>query len=818
MKRATCMFATVAVALIATRSAATTLAWFHFDEKDPGFAFSSTASGIVTNACNAATPVQSYVMVGQNATSSPLEWMPRYSTTHRGVSLYDPVSGQKMTNLASMQFVTGTKSGESGSYYGSFLKVPGTDKSAQPTDAFTVECFVCTTGGTFNTFSPIFGKRNDSITAESWAMYMTRDGKLAIRLTTSGSTSPKITGNSASGYGQGKVIHDGSWHHVAMTYDKATGNCIVYVDYAESFRTTTYKGGTGETVTYCDSTSSSDEWKNALYIGGYPNYTAGAGGRKFNGCIDELRISDVALTPAQFLRLQPTDDDELVRLRFEPHNLCETAISTNANYNDRLYLSAKFTQTGGTVALDANEKYAATLRDGIYAAAEVNGGSYSAATNGAGRSGYVTIANLSQAMTGGTAEVTNHGYTVEAFFKTRQATTGKKGEQCIFKFGGYPVISALLYHHSAAQESAGVLTCDRICFACNDGGTWRDFYSETDNATDGNWHHVAAVNDPVRKQMRFYLDGRLTASVNNVKNIIRSSDKDLYVGAKNGGGQEFDGWIDDVRVTNRALAPHEFLVTHDVATVDVENPTVAFMGFENSYATTPYPDLVGAGEGLAHSSAGTAPTFTKRERAYLLDGTNGTDKVESARCVSFSDSMAGWPYSPLFEQESFTVEFFAKLTDLQNGANVIRYAGGVSNLASTPVWALYRDTSYTDRLCLRIQLVTNGVSYASYAAKWMVSPQPADSKWHHFALTLAPKDGVNTVVELFRDYQSLGSYELSGRLDYAIGKGGRLALGASSDANKVFGSYDALRFSKRVLAPGEFMLCINEQGTTVIVR
>ena len=805
MKRVIDTFAFAATAMIAATSYADTVAWFHFDEKEPGYAFSSNDSGVATNACNAATPVMPYVTVGQNATSSPLEWMPRYSTAHRGVALYDPVSGQKTTNLASMQFVTGTKSGESGSYYGSFLKVPGTDKSAQPTDAFTVECFVCTTGGTFNTFSPIFGKRNNSLTGESWAMYMTRDGKLAVRLTTSGSTSSKITGASASGYGQGAAINDGSWHHVAMTYDKADGICRVYVDYVESFTTKTQADKTGETVTYCDSTSSSDEWKNAFYIGGYPNYTAGSGGRKFNGCIDELRISDVALTPAQFLRLQPEDDDELVRLRFEPHNLNETAISTAANYNDRLYLPAKFTQTGGTVALDANEKYAATLRDGIYASAEPNGGSYSAATNGAGKSGYVTVANLAKAMTGGTVDVTNHGYTVEAFFKTRRATTNMRSEQCILKFGGFPVVAFLIHHYSAAQAGSGVLTPDRVCFAYNDGGDWRDFYSETDNATDGNWHHVAAVNDPVRKQMRFYLDGRLTASVNNVKNLLRSSDKDLYVGANQSGAQNFDGWIDDVRVMNRALAPHEFLTTHDVDAVDADNPTVAFVNFEDSYATTPYPDLVGAGEGFAHSSAGTVPTFADRARTYLLDGTNGTDKVESAHCVSFADSMAGWPYSPLFEQESFTVEFFAKLTDLQNGANVIRYAGGVSNLASTPVWALYRDTSYTDKLCLRIQLVTNGVSYASYAAKWTVSPQPADGRWHHFALTHAPKDGVNTVVELFRDYKSLGSHELQGRLDYAIGKGGRLALGASSDANKVFGQYDALRFSKCILAPDKFM-------------
>ena len=601
-----------------------------------------------------------------------------------------------------------------------------------------------------------------------------------------------------------------------MTYDKTTGNCIVYVDYVESFRTKTYGGGTGETVTYCDSTSSSDEWKNALYIGGYPNYTAGSGGRKFNGCIDELRISDVALAPAQFLRLQPEDDDELVRIRFEPHNLCETAVSTNANYNDRLCLPAKFIQTGGTVAIDASEKYAATLRDGIYAAAEVNGGSYSAATNGAGKSGYVKIANLSQAMTGGTTEVTNHGYTVEAFFKTRHATTGKSGEQCIFKFGGYPVVGVLLYHYSAAQEGVGVLTYDRICFAYNDGGKWRDFYSETANATDGNWHHVAVVNDPARRQMRFYLDHRLTASVNNAKNVIRTADKDLFVGAKNDGGQEFDGWIDDVRVMNRALAPHEFLTTHDVGTVDAEDSTVALMDFENGYETSPYPALVGQGTGEKHSTEGSVPEFAERTCTYILDGMNGTDKVVGSKCLMFADSQAYWPYSPLLEQEAFTVEFFGRFSDLVSGASVVRYAGGVSNIADAPAWALYRDPSKDD-LCLRIQLVKDGVSSGNYSAHWLSDAEVKDGRWHHYALTLSPKDGTNTVVELFRDYVSAGAHELPGRLDYTIGKGGRLALGAGGTPNKVYGCYDMLRFSRGVLAPDKFLGRI-KSGMMILVR
>ena len=143
-----------------------------------------------------------------------------------------------------MRFVTGTESGKGGSYYGGTLMVPGSDKSFQPTDAITVECFVCTTGGVFNTFSPIFGKRNSGDYAnESWALYMTSSGKLAVRL------NMKVSGASPD-YGQGVAINDGKWHHVAMTYDKTDGVCRVYVDYAQSF---TFSPAGGGAISYLDS-------------------------------------------------------------------------------------------------------------------------------------------------------------------------------------------------------------------------------------------------------------------------------------------------------------------------------------------------------------------------------------------------------------------------------------------------------------------------------------------------------------------------------------------------------------------------------------
>ena len=788
MKKVIDTFAFAAASAIAATSYANTLAWFHFDEQEPGYVFSSAGPGVVTNECSAATPVYTYATDGGSMGATPSAYMPRYSTPAYGTRIYDPVSGRKWRNRASMRFTTGTTSGKGGSYYGSTLKVPGSDKSFQPTDAITVECFVCTTGGVFNTFSPIFGKRNSGDYAhETWALYMTANGKLEVR----------FKGSASGTTGQGVAINDGNWHHVAMTYSKNDGVCRVYVDYAESFL---YSPSGGGAILYLDS---QEESYTAFHVGGYP-FVSGNVGRKFNGCIDEVRISDVALDPSQFLRFQPEDADEMVRLNLDPHSFYGADLNTSVNYNFRSDIEAKFTKVGGTMLLDAGNRYDATVRDGIFAESVANYGSYCATTNGSGQAGYFKVTALTTSMSGGNVE-TNMDYTIEAFFKTR--TTSKAyGPRTLFALGTWPVAGAVLNNKDGSGQ---------LCFTYNDNKSWKGIYSDETTANDGNWHHIAAVHDTVRRQMRFYFDGKLSACATNVNNVLQTGSS-LFVGSNTSGGNGFDGWIDDVRVMNRALSPDEFLTTHDVGTVDASDPTIALMAFEDDYATSPYPGLVGAGQGDAHSSSGAAPQFAVRNRTYLLDGTNGTVEVAGTRCLKFADSHAVWPYSRLFEQESFTVEFFASISDLVSGGSLVRYIGGVDSLSADPIWALYRDPSKDD-LCLRIQLVKNGVSSGNYSAHWLSDAEVEDGRWHHYALTLSPKDGTNTVVELFRDYVSAGAHELPGRLDYAYGRGGRLSLGTGATGNKVYGSYDMLRFSKRALTPDKFIGRVRT-GTVIVVR
>jgi len=781
---------------------ADTLAWFHFDEREPGTVIGGDGKGVLSNAVNSAMAVRAIVLEGASNVSPEKypTYAPTFVTPHRGIQVYDPVSGAKFRNRAALQFKTGTTSGQSGGYYGGAVRVAGTDTSANPTDAFTIECFVCTTGGVFKTFAPIFGKRNNGLTEESWALYMTTNGKLEARLRTSGNTSATYSGTS----GQGDPINDGSWHHVAYVYDKTDGIARVFLDYSEAFTFKTKAGTTGETVSYY-SDSANLEWAGALYVGGYPYNDNGC--RKFNGCIDEFRISDVALTPAQFLRLQPEDDDEIVRLRFDPQNYGVKQISVNGNYNDRLDLPAKLTRgdgvDGSATTISTATRCAEKIRDGYYAAAETNGGAMNLATNGAGLAGYIKVAGMSNRIHGGTES--NVDFTVELFFRTRKTIlTGPK--QTIFKIGGTPDGGAVLHDR----------TDGRITYTFNKNKEWGGLYSPEKTACDGNWHHLAAVCDASRKQMRFYFDGKLSCCSNGATNILENN-VSLFVGRDNGSNQYFDGYIDEVRVMKRALKPEEFLSTHAVAGMDKDDPTVAFVNFENDYTTSPYPDLIGAGNGRAHGETGAAPVFQSHERTYLLDGSNGVTTVDSKTYVACNDSVITWPSSPLFEQPSFTVEFFANLSRFEKSGNLVRYTP-VSDVSGNPVWALFHPNGNSNILRLRIQLVQNGISEANYDAGWTINPLTGDG-WHHYALTVIPDDtdDAKTKIEFFRDHVSLGVKIIPGRLDYSPSAGGGcLAWGASSADNKTYAKLDALRFSRGVLDPGEF-LYKKKIGMTILV-
>ena len=74
----------------------------------------------------------------------------------------------------------------------------------------------------------------------------------------------------------------------------------------------------------------------------------------------------------------------------------------------------------------------------------------------------------------------------------------------------------------------------------------------------GTWYLVTGVWDSVGQNLYLYVNGALVATQNETGHVPdANSGRNLIIGETNGGGDNFPGTIDEVRVYNRALSPQE---------------------------------------------------------------------------------------------------------------------------------------------------------------------------------------------------------------------------------------------------------------------
>ena len=273
-------------------------------------------------------------------------------------------------------------------------------------------------------------------------------------------------------------------------------------------------------------------------------------------------------------------------------------------------------------------------------------------------------------------------------------------------------------------------------------------------------------------------------------------------------------------MTRRALTPDEFLTTHPVGSGDASLLAL----FENDYtftcASNSALSVTGVGEAR---TGGVAPTFVKDSRGtVLLDGTNGTERATNEYSAYFNKSRVVFPESDLYEAESFTVEFWAKFTGIAptNGvaiaadAKLAQHAPILrlvrSDSPSSYDWYLFRQSGNAKVIQLAVQ-----DNYPS----WTLPDIVVDGQWHHYALTMAPKadDETKTSVQFFIDYDPHLMQTVNARIPYRFA-GHKLMVGEGTTAepNLQF-EMDALRFSKGILDPSQFLGRVAD-GFTLTIR
>ncbi len=359
---------------------------------------------------------------------------------------------------------------------------------------------------------------------------------------------------------------------------------------------------------------------------------------------------------------------------------------------------------------------------------------------------------------------------------------------------------------------------------------------DDDAATgDGKWHHAALVVSQTgdAKTMRFYRDYKLKGSQTLADNLsAKNAGIDVYLSGR-GDGKCFNGWMDSVRVTLRALEPQEFLWGEgmEIGRFPV-GTTLAHVRFDDG---TVNADVEGGtmtnGVAAISKDGGNLPSFSDDvPGARIIDGVDGAVLAKNnTKSLSFANSKVTWSTSddtyylrktltgdPL---TAFTVEFFFKPNGTQNTwARLVNGLSG-SDFGSGYAYALtFSDLDSGKSLSLRGD--GNSYGYSNLDCPTDV----CDGKWHHAAITVAPNTGDST------------KSDVTFHLDYGTENGGwtgtatstkalvthpsnlYFVLGTGYNGNGYNGLIDELRISAGVLTPSQFLRAENAPGLTIIFR
>ena len=424
----------------------------------------------------------------------------------------------------------------------------------------------------------------------------------------------------------------------------------------------------------------------------------------------------------------------------------------------------------------------------------------------------------------GTDYFATTNFTIELFYKMDGDVTKYRS---MFKRFGANNVQVNLGVGGANKLSAQVMT----------GEVSSSYETKTINdsqvTNDDKWHHAALVVDQTgeTKTMWLYRDYKLIGTqtlTTNLTSVVRSNDPKWYV-IGSGDGYEFNGWLDSVRVTLRALEPQEFLWGEGMSIGRFPaGSTLAHVKFDGSLNAA---DADGGtflnGVNVAAKDGGTPAAFTNDvPGARIVDGEGGAVlSHNNTKSLCFENSKVSWSdASDIYylgktlageDRTSWTVEFFMKGDSVQaNYARIMSALGGGNWSTWSPYIIEYRNGAK--------KFALNGAG---------VTPKPSitfgkdvcDGDWHHVAFSFEPNndrpDPTNSVMKLYIDYgepaavQTQSLFKYPENLHFVLGGIGN----AATDTGYV-GLIDELRISDGALTTSQFLRAEKAPGLSIIFR
>lgn len=358
--------------------------------------------------------------------------------------------------------------------------------------------------------------------------------------------------NNVDVFSSNQTVTTGKWYHVAATNDN--GIMKVYINGVPDSASPTLS-----------SYGTSSSYVNRIGFGD---------GSYFNGIIDEVKISNIALTPEQIKADYSKSawahyTSSVLDLSADIQSIdslqwSESGVSTGDG--ETPYSSTglvghwKFNETSGTTAADSSgngnngtlTNFSNTTGQDVVVNSgwTANNGKWPRSTPKAlmfdGTDDWVDLGSNS------ILNITNNIFTISAWVKTSSTGTWK----WIYQFG----------EHAAGKDRSLVID--------NNNKAEMYIYGTTAISstaiTDGNWHHITGSIDGT--SAKIYVDGKLESTVAVSLNPF------TYYGARigqnySGSLYKFPGTIDNVQVYNRALSADEILANYNATNIEFQTRT-----------------------------------------------------------------------------------------------------------------------------------------------------------------------------------------------------------------------------------------------------
>ncbi|MBQ3747972.1 MAG: LamG domain-containing protein [Kiritimatiellae bacterium] len=412
---------------------------------------------------------------------------------------------------------------------------------------FTIECFF-KANGTTQTYTPLFRRYGGHNVQVNLGIAGT-SGYMAYNVSTN------TAGQIESTFFQ---FVAGIWYHVAMVVDQTgeTKTMKFYIN-GESIRTVSLDSNLANENKDGASGPHYEKW----FIAGADN------GSSFDGKIDSFRVTLRALEPNEFLSTKKFPVGRtLAHVKFDDGTV--NADPDGATMTNGVNTAAR---SGGAAATFSDDVPGAIIRDGengeILTKHNKNSLSLSGSkvTWGSSSDNYQDTYYIRNTLSG----EKRTAWTVEFWAKPNgtQSVWGRIISATANGDMGNWYTYALTFYQST-KLSLRSLAAPGGAEEGDSQASRIDFDIDKD-ICDGKWHHIAftfapKAADPTKSEVKFYIDYGDMYS----KTYTQRADKDeilvvhpdrLIMSMGNGGSYDYDGLIDELRISDGALEPSQFL-------------------------------------------------------------------------------------------------------------------------------------------------------------------------------------------------------------------------------------------------------------------